>query len=97
MMPFADFVTTYWNKKRKSGVLWTPETAQEDCGEDLSTYFSYCQSKGGITDTQLIALSPVITATPFGIVIHDGTTTGDPLDRKVSDVTLRELVAAIRG
>lgn len=102
-MEFRDFVNMYWNKKRRSGALWTAETVAEDAGmniDEARAFFGYCEAHSDLSDSSLIALSPIIQRTPFGMRILDSsalTGDGDPLDRLVSQVTLRELIAALKG
>ncbi len=97
-MIFSDFVFTYWHKpKGKSGKLWDSASVAEMEGmdtNDVQAYFSYCESKGRLTDEQLIALNPVVRKTPFGLVVTDGPT-GDVLDLTLDKITLRQLLAAI--
>jgi hypothetical protein len=100
-MNFEEFVTSYWNKNRgKTGKPWDPTSVAEWEGIPVDlplAMFSYCERHAGLTDAQLIALEPVIKQTPFGIVIQDtgaNESTG-VMDVPVSQVTVRQLVAAI--
>jgi hypothetical protein len=71
-MSFADFVTTYWNKLRRSGAPWTPQAIADDSGlsvDDVNMYSAWCKAQGGLPDQQLIDkfnASTVVIHSPMG-------------------------------
>ena len=99
MPSFAEFVTLYWNKKRRSGALWTPQGIADDSGmslNDVQAFLNYCHDRATLSDAELIATNPTITVTPFGTIILRETPAPAPLlDRTLDKVTLRELLAAL--
>lgn len=101
MLPFSDFVTIYWNKLRRSGVPWNAASVADDTGMsvgDAGAYFTYCQSHPGLSDAQLIALSPIVQPTPFGLRLMDGAVATAPtsqLDLTLDKITLRQLLVAL--
>jgi hypothetical protein len=72
MITFADFVTNYWNKTRRSGALWNQQSIADDSGmslNDVASFLFYCHAHEGMTDAQLIATNPQIITTPGGLLM----------------------------
>lgn len=73
---FANFIAWYWKKLKHNNQPYSVDDIAADSGmstQAINAYLAYCQSKGDLTDDQLIALDPIIVPDNlgFGLSIKD--------------------------
>lgn len=111
IMSFGDFVVSFCAKGHQNGNPWlAPEIVVETgmTASEVNAFLTYIQQKQlqGLTVEQISALLPVMSKTPFGLVLSDPASTTQPiasiLSVKIADLpqsllTVGDLVAVIKS
>ena len=97
---FAMFVNGYWNKKRRSGALWTIPAIIDDSGlsnECITLFWGWCrQQPEGTTDAAMVS-GTTISQSPFGTAMAEAAPIVPTDSRKLGDLTVGEFKAIFPG
>ena len=110
IMSFGDFVVSFTRNHQNGNPWLAPEIVVETgmTASEVNAFLTYIQQKQlqGLTVEQISALLPVMSKTPFGLVLSDPASTTQPiasiLSVKIADLpqsllTVGDLVAVIKS